>query len=147
MPLRTVISTIMTRAPATVPSDATLLCVQRVLARHACHHVLVVERGKLAGLVSANDLQRFAPAEGCGSEEIEAEFANVAVKDAMTTDLVTITSEEPIARAADLLGVGSFHCLPVVSSEGELLGIVTTADVIRFLSAHPDRRLTSFRGT
>ena len=37
--------------------------------------------------------------------------------------------------AAELLGEGTFHSLPVVDDEGRLQGLVTSTDVIRYLLA------------
>ncbi|MBR3367567.1 MAG: CBS domain-containing protein [Lachnospiraceae bacterium] len=47
------------------------------------------------------------------------------VKDHMTKDPVTITSDVSISKAVDMMARGGFHRLPVVDAEGKLIGLVT----------------------
>ncbi len=52
----------------------------------------------------------------------------------MTTGLTTIKQTDTIRRIAELLGEGHFHSLPVVDDEENVVGIVTTTDLIHYLS-------------
>lgn len=134
--LRLPVSSIMTPHPATVGPKDSLAEVRRVMFANKVHHVPVVdEQGRLIGLVTTNDLRRAGPPEEHATNaEIEEALSKVVTEDIMTLDLVTIHPTDAIERAADLLGVDSFHSLPVVDGDGRLLGIVCTRDVIRFLS-------------
>lgn len=52
------------------------------------------------------------------------------VGEVMTADLITVRSGERIGRARDLvLGVG-IHALPVMDDGGEVVGIVTSTDLV-----------------
>ena len=51
----------------------------------------------------------------------------------MSKDPVTIWVDHTIKEAAEVLSSSPFHSLPVVNDEHELLGIVTSADLIRYL--------------
>ncbi len=53
----------------------------------------------------------------------------------MTRNLVTVTSETPAHTAIDLLLDNQIGSLPVVGSDGHLMGIVTETDFLR-----PSRR-------
>lgn len=52
------------------------------------------------------------------------------VRDLMTTEVVKVKEEDPIARARRLLGDQEFHALPVVDPWDYLTGIVTCADFV-----------------
>ncbi len=47
------------------------------------------------------------------------------VKDHMTKNPMTITSDVKISKAVDLMSKNGFHRLPVVDEEGRLIGLVT----------------------
>ncbi len=130
MDLDAPISTIMTAGPETVTPQTPLVRVQDILFRNRVHHVPVTSERKLLGIVSSNDLlnavggDRFAPASMVG-----AVLERITAGEAMSTDLVTLSVDDPIRRAIELLRLGSFHALPIVAGD-ELVGIVTTADLL-----------------
>lgn len=135
MDLDAPISTIMTAGPETVTPQTPLVHVQDILFRNHVHHVPVTSERTLVGIVSSNDLlnavggDRFASAKLVG-----AVLEQITAGEAMSTDLVTLGPDEPIRRAVEVLRVGSFHALPIVQ-DGELVGIVTTADLLGLLLA------------
>lgn len=120
----------MTAGPETVTPQTPLVRVQDILFRNRVHHVPVTSERKLLGIVSSNDLlnavggDRFAPASMVG-----AVLERITAGEAMSTDLVTLSVDDPIRRAIELLRLGSFHALPIVAGD-ELVGIVTTADLL-----------------
>jgi CBS domain-containing protein len=122
------VSTIMTAGPETVGPHASLAAVQDILFAVCGHHVPVVSGHRLVGIVSSNDLRRAVSAGG----EVDLRLEAVAARTAMTPDPVTITPSTSIRRAAELLRTGSFGSLPVVE-DGELVGIVTVADVLGYV--------------
>lgn len=135
MDLDAPISTIMTAGPESVTPQTPLVRVQDILFRSHVHHVPVTRDRTLVGIVSSNDLliavggDRFAAASSVG-----AMLERLTVAEAMTTELVTLGPQEPIRRAVELLRVGSFHALPIVQDD-ELVGIVTTADLLGLMLA------------
>jgi len=48
----------------------------------------------------------------------------------MHTNLISITSETPIVDVVDILGDTKMTALPVVDSEGNLMGIISEKDVL-----------------
>jgi CBS domain-containing protein len=60
-------------------------------------------------------------------------------RDLMTTDLVTLPPETPLAAVAQLFAARGISGAPVVDAEGKLLGMVTEADLMRRLAAPEDR--------
>ena len=59
-------------------------------------------------------------------------------RDLMTTNLVTIPPETPLASVARLFAERGFSGAPVVDADGKLLGMVTEADLMRRLAAAED---------
>lgn len=51
--------------------------------------------------------------------------------DVMTSPVVTVPTDTPIAPAAALLAAHGFTAAPVVDADGRLLGLVTEADLVR----------------
>ncbi|HQU29943.1 MAG TPA: CBS domain-containing protein [Candidatus Brocadia sapporoensis] len=50
----------------------------------------------------------------------------------MTRNPVTIYPETGIESAADLLLKNNMSCLPVISFQGDVVGIVTWKDILKF---------------
>lgn len=61
------------------------------------------------------------------------------VRDVMSTPVVTVGPSTPPREAARLLATHGFTALPVVDPDGELLGIVTEADLLRDRIHHDPR--------
>jgi CBS domain-containing protein len=65
-------------------------------------------------------------------------------EDLMTTNLVVVPSETPVAAVAELLAARGISAAPVVDADGKPLGIVTEGDLIRRLADQPPGPLTWF---
>jgi Zn-dependent protease/CBS domain-containing protein len=88
---------------------------------------VVDPEGRLAGIITLGDIKD-VPQEGWGT---------VTVGDKMTgpDDLRVVNVTDPLARAVEQLGEGDFDQLPVVDAYGRLAGMLTRADLMRFLNA------------
>ena len=53
------------------------------------------------------------------------------VKDVMTRNVISITADEPILKAARLMLQNRISGLPVVDKDGALIGMVTEGDFLR----------------
>lgn len=129
------IHSIMTANPETVDVGQKLSDVRRLMAEKWFHHVPVVDGRKLVGLLTATDMLRLS-VSAYGADEktvdmmIDAQFS---IQQVMTTGLFTVHGEQTVHHAADKLRSGQFHCLPVVDDDQNLLGIVTTTDLVQYL--------------
>ena len=59
-------------------------------------------------------------------------YDELTIEKVMTKNVLTIQQKDTIYNAALLLSENEFHALPVMDEE-ELVGIVTTTDLIKFL--------------
>jgi CBS domain-containing protein len=126
---------IMTPAPATLEPTATVLVAERLMRERGCHHVPVVHRGRVVGMLARQDLLKaLVPrADSDGAASSRGDLAARHVRDVMQPDVQVLSQTSTLLDAARVLASGDFHALPVVAADRRLLGIVTSTDVIRAL--------------
>ena len=124
------------------PTDP-LRNVKQIFEDHNIHHIPVVKYKKIVGIISKTDFNQFMhrmpKSSTVGDSLIEnTRLDSWKVKDIMTEGLAKVDSKEPIRTALDLFRLNRFHALPVVDDE-ELVGMVTTFDIIDALADEPVR--------
>jgi acetoin utilization protein AcuB len=132
---------IMTRRIVTVSMDDSLRKVRELFDTHGFHHLLVVERGKLIGVISDRDLLRsLSPFLGHEFSERPQDAAtlNKRVHQIMTRRLVTGSEQTPVVEAMRMILDHQVSCLPVVDACGQPIGIVTWRDLLNALAAPVD---------
>src|SRR5918997_3930775 len=120
----------MTREVVTLGPEASAAEAGRLCQELGVRHLPIVEGGRLVGLVSDRDLRDVSPPRGSGGERDTLGW--VRLRDIMSTDLVTIAPLDTIEHAAREIYDRKIGCLPVVA-DGELVGIITSADMMRAL--------------
>ena len=129
------VGSIMIRKVVSVEMDDTLKTIRGIFLRSKFHHLLVSENNFLAGVITEKDLwQALNPYVGTLSET-GRDLATLGKRahQIMNRHHPTITSESTIEKAAHLLLDEGISCLPVVSYDGEIKGIVTWKDLFRAL--------------
>ncbi|MCC9603917.1 CBS domain-containing protein [Stieleria sp. JC731] len=130
------VSKVMSSALQTVHDGEPVSTLRKIFEGAGIHHVPVLSGETLIGIVSWNDFMRISFG-AYGSQDArnldEIMDHTYKLSDVMTVDPVTIPLSGTIRDAARILGEGKFHALPVVDGE-KLVGIVTSSDLIRFLS-------------
>lgn len=118
----------MTRNPKTVSPDDPLSFAAGILREHRFHHLPVIEGGRLVGILSDTDLRNasFAaiPAEG-----EEGAMGDRPVREAMRTEVWSVTPDDSVEDALLILTREKFGALPVLSGD-RLVGIITRADLL-----------------
>ena len=114
------VSTLMAGDPLTVQPGTLVSDAVRIARAHGIRHLPVVEDGRLVGILSDRDLRA---AVGTG----HATDANAAGM--MTSDPLTVSPEDALSHAAELMASYKISGLPVVR-DGHLVGIVTLTDLL-----------------
>jgi predicted transcriptional regulator len=118
---------------------------------------VVDELGNLVGVISQSDLVEYElateraltveapfyrhlydesldPSRGFQIENLPTD----TVKDVMTSFLVTVEEDTPIRQVAARMAQSGIHRLIVVDADQQILGIVTSMDVLRWVAEEPD---------
>jgi len=134
---------VMTREVVFVGKDTPLAEVADRMAREGVSGVPVIENQKVVGVISEKDfvlamggeaLRSFMAVvahclgnKGCAALPMRHQTA----KDIMTHPALTVKAETPLSKVADIMAVNNLNRVPVVDSEGNLLGIVARADIVQ----------------
>lgn len=127
------IASIMTPRVATVELDDTLRTINGIFCYAKFHHVLVVDNKKLVGIISDRDLLKASSPFLETPAERPQDIARLTRKahQIMSRELITANLETTIAEAVKLLLDNNVSCLPVVSPDGQIEGVVTWKDLIK----------------
>ena len=131
------ITHIMTKELQTINTQTRLSEVGQIFAESRFHHLPVVSGSKLVGIVSFVDLMRVNFADSFGVEANQSVYdvldRTLDVESIMTKDPTTLNAKSNVRDAAAILVDSSFHALPIVDDEGDLLGMVTSADLLNYM--------------
>ncbi|MBW2222321.1 MAG: CBS domain-containing protein [Deltaproteobacteria bacterium] len=128
------VASIMTKNVLKVRMDDSIGTMREILENIEFHHLLVVEDRKPVGILSDRDILRvISPFLDTSSEhERDLSILNKKVHQIMTRKLITVNKDTSIETASSLLLENKISCLPVISPKGEIDGIVTWKDILRF---------------
>jgi CBS domain-containing protein len=136
------VADVMTVDVVTVGKKTPLRDVAALLTERRISGLPVVDEGRVVGVVSEGDIlakERGRAAERRGlfgvllDDRAKAELKLEArtAEAAMTSPALTIAPDRSVAEAAGTMVDQGVNRLPVVGTDGTLLGIVTRADLVR----------------
>ncbi|MBU5690194.1 MAG: CBS domain-containing protein [Candidatus Aenigmatarchaeota archaeon] len=109
---------VVAKPQATIKEAAEIMSQMRI----GC--LLVMDNEKVVGIVTESDIIGKIVASKKDPEKVK-------VSDIMTTNIVSINSEEDLQTAAEKMVENKIKRLPVIDS-GKLVGIITATDLISF---------------
>ena len=137
------------QAVVTARLDQTLGEVAALMARHHVTGVPIVDEwGCLAGLVTVSRIIELAREHGHGldlplepswsptqrAQGSDGQWHGFAARDAMVSDLVTVTQETSVREAARALLDGQVHRAVVLGPDRNVCGVVSTMDFTRLVA-------------
>lgn len=115
-----------TKPVCVLPGDS-IRHVMRVLKSSSCSAAMVCREEKLAGIFTERDALRLL-AEG---SDLDAPVSAVMVKDP-----VSVRMSDSVGKAIGLMSSGKFRQVPVVNGQGNVVGVIGTAGILRYLVEH-----------
>ena len=127
---------LMTRDVATLDRNEKLSVADDVMRLGRIRHLPVLdEDGALAGIVSQRDLfhSGLLRALGYGQHAKQQALELLVLKEAMKTDVVTVTPDAPLIAAAKMMLERKIGCLVVVEAK-KIVGILTESDFVKLIA-------------
>lgn len=135
----------MTKKMVTVVPGDSVSVVKDIFDQQRIHHIPVVKYRTLVGLISKSDFLHFLRGmETTPYDKLveKSRLDHYKAEDIMTTGLATLEPNERLNVALQLFNENLFHAIPIVEGE-ELVGILTTFDIIRALVEEDNKRIKS----
>jgi CBS domain-containing protein len=131
---RVLISEIMSKDLITLNISDKMEDAKKIFEENSIRHIPVIENKTIVGMLSYSDILKVGYAD-VSDDDKNIEFSVFdwfTIKQVMTKNLYLVPSNSTVKEVGAMLIEKEFHSLPVVD-DGELVGIVTTTDFIRFL--------------
>lgn len=130
-----VVEDIMTRDPVTIEANASVSDALRALHDLDARHLPVVDGSELVGMLSDRDVRPVEDDALDDSMDPDTTFGaglDVAVSEIMSSSVSSVSPEDDVVDAIDLMISQRVGALPVVdAASGDLVGIVSYVDILR----------------
>jgi CBS domain-containing protein len=126
----------MTRSVIVINPETTLPEADQLMVGHKVRRLPVVKEGKLVGIVTRNNLwgATYGEAQAVNIYELNYQIAKMTVARVMTLDPITISPEDTLGQAVNLMLDNKISGLPVVDETGAIVGIITESDIFRIMA-------------
>jgi acetoin utilization protein AcuB len=127
------VAEIMSPHLITVGLDDSLEQIQELFQQHHFHHLMVATGGRLRGVISDRDVLRHVSpfVATAGAQRRDEATLKMHAHQIMTRRPVTVTPETDTLAAAAIIIAKGISCLPVVDDREQLIGVVTSKDLLR----------------
>ncbi|MEM2990598.1 MAG: CBS domain-containing protein, partial [Halobacteria archaeon] len=123
----------MSKNVVTAPPSLTIERAIKLMVGEGFRRLPIVSSGVLLGMVTASDILKYFAGGEVFSKLVTGhiqEALEMPVKILMSADLTTITPDQTLATAAEVMKQKDLGALPVIK-DGVLLGIITERDFLR----------------
>jgi acetoin utilization protein AcuB len=123
---------LMTGGPITVGPETPIFEARQIMVKERIRHLLVLEDGRLVGIVTDRDIRLSLPSQATSLSiwEVNYLLARLTVREIMSQPVITVGPDREAADAARLMLSHRIGGLPVVDG-GFVIGIVTETDIVR----------------
>lgn len=123
---------VMSNDPLTVSPSDTVGKAEELMYENHYRQLPVVDDKQLIGIVSDRDIRSFLAQPSFVEPEKRARALRTKVNEIMTAKPLTVSPEDDLREAVELLIEEKIGGIPVVDETEGLVGIVTYVDVLRF---------------
>lgn len=117
------------REAVLIPSNASAAEAVDVMSAHRTGCLLVMESGRLVGVLTDRDVVWRALPLG-------APLDRVRVDEIMTRDLEVLTMDDPIAFALNRMTIGDSRHVALVDDGGHPIAVLSVRDIAKFVAEH-----------
>ena len=107
-----------------VEPDARLSAAIRILAERKIGAVLVMNQGRIEGILSERDIVRVLGERGAAA-------LDEPVSAVMTRKVVSCRQADTVAAIMEMMTSGKFRHLPVVE-DGQVVGLISIGDIVKW---------------
>lgn len=135
------VENIMSEHVVSVELDDSLMMVKDIFDNLNFHHLLVIESGKLFGVISDRDLLKaLSPNIGMKSETLkDLATLNKRVHHIVSRKPVTLEKSAKIYDAIHIFINQNISCIPIVDDQYKPIGIVSWRDILKFIENAQDK--------
>jgi len=112
---------VMTSKVDWVSPDTSAVDVAKLMKKVDVGSIPICEGNKLIGIITDRDIVLKVVA-------VEGDISNTSAKDIMNTNVISVTADQDVHEAADLMAKNQIRRLPVLE-KGNLIGIVALGDL------------------
>jgi CBS domain-containing protein len=130
------ISKIMATDLVTLCVSDDLVTAEKLFVENKIKHIPIVKEKEIIGMLSFTDLQKVSYSDVSEDQRSIDSFVynTFTIEQVMAKNIIAVPPYTSIKDAAELLTKKGFHALPVIE-DSELVGIVTTRDLVKYLVA------------
>jgi acetoin utilization protein AcuB len=123
----------MTKEPVTITEDTSMIKAIHIMKERRFRRLPVVTLGRLVGMVTDRDLKEAAPSKATTLDVHELYYllAELQVKEIMSHNPLSLSEDDTVEHAAQIMLDHTISGLPVVDGNGKVVGIITQSDVFR----------------
>ena len=131
----TKVSRWMTKNPITVEDSTTIIEAIHIMKERNIRRLPVMRKGKLVGLLTDRMLKEYTPSKATSLDtwEIHYLLSKTPVTEAMNPKPYKITADSDLPDACQLIHDNKLYGLCVVDDKGDLVGILTTTNILQAL--------------
>jgi acetoin utilization protein AcuB len=125
----------MSKNPKTIEEDAPIMEAVHLMKEAGVRRLPVTRNGRFVGLLTDRMLKEYTPSKATCLDTWEVHYilAKTPVKEAMNANPFTVTPETKLVDAAEQINQNKLYGLCVVDARGDLVGILTTTDILKAL--------------
>lgn len=123
----------MTRNPVTIDQDASIIEAIHLMKEKGIRRLPVMAKGRFTGLVTERMIKDYTPGKATSLDTWEVHYllSKTPIRDVMNPKPKTITPNEDLATAAQLILDHKLYGLCVVDAKGDLVGIMSVGDMLK----------------
>ncbi len=128
-----IVKDFMTPNPITVTPQTSFNEALKTMRENRIRRLPVLDNGKLVGIVTEKDLLYASPSKATTLDiwELHYVLSKLKIGEIMTSNVITVEENAPLEEAAKIMSENKIGALPVLNSEGDLVGIITETDIFK----------------